>query len=127
MGISVLYLNPIFEAASNHRYNTGDYLKIDPMLGTNEDFRHLTREAESRGIRIILDGVFSHTGDDSVYFNRYGRYNDVGAYQSKNYVVIKACFQIAETFVEILVFVRRAEHKLPVIDVYKRQAPNRSA
>lgn len=84
MGVSVLYLNPIFEAASNHRYNTGDYLKIDPVLGTNEDFKRLTQEAQVRGIKVILDGVFSHTGDDSVYFNRYGRYNSVGAYQSKD-------------------------------------------
>ncbi|MDR1953171.1 MAG: glycoside hydrolase family 13 protein [Clostridiales Family XIII bacterium] len=83
LGISLLYLNPIFEAASNHRYNTADYLKIDPILGTEQDFDELVREAEKLGMRVILDGVFSHTGDDSVYFNRYGRYDGVGAYQSK--------------------------------------------
>lgn len=83
MGVTVLYLNPVSEAASNHRYNTGDYLHIDPMLGTDEDFELLTREAQMRGIHVVLDGVYSHTGDDSVYFNKYGRYDAVGAYQSK--------------------------------------------
>lgn len=68
LGVEVIYLNPIFEAASNHRYNTSDYMQIDPFLGTNEDFSHLCIEAKKRGIKIILDGVFSHTGSDSVYF-----------------------------------------------------------
>lgn len=83
MGVSVLYLNPIGEAPSNHRYNTGDYMHTDPMLGTDEDFELLAREAQVRGMRIVLDGVYSHTGDDSVYFNKYGRYDSLGAYQSK--------------------------------------------
>lgn len=83
IGITALYLNPIVEGASNHRYNTGDYKKVDPILGTAEDFEQLVREAHKRGIRVILDGVYSHTGDDSVYFNRYGRYDSIGAYQSK--------------------------------------------
>lgn len=81
LGVTSLYLNPIFEASSNHRYNTSDYGKIDPILGTNEDFDELCREAERLGIRPVLDGVFSHTGDDSVYFNRYGHYDSVGACQ----------------------------------------------
>ena len=72
MGVSTIYFNPIFESASNHRYNTADYRKIDPMLGTEEDFRELCREANRRGIRIILDGVFSHTGSQSRYFNADG-------------------------------------------------------
>ncbi|MDR1028135.1 MAG: glycoside hydrolase family 13 protein [Clostridiales Family XIII bacterium] len=84
LGVSLLYLNPVFEAASNHRYNTADYLRIDPILGTEDDFDALIREADRLGVRVILDGVFSHTGDDSVYFNRYGRYDGVGAYQSKD-------------------------------------------
>lgn len=83
LGVSCIYLNPIFEAHSNHRYNTADYLKIDPSLGTQQDLCDLIKAAEQRGIGIILDGVFSHTGDDSVYFNKYGRYKSVGAYQSK--------------------------------------------
>lgn len=83
LGISVIYMNPIFEAASNHRYDTGDYHKVDPILGTNEDLRELCAEAKKKGIRIMLDGVFSHTGDDSKYFNKYGNYPGLGAYQSK--------------------------------------------
>lgn len=82
LGVNCLYLNPIFEAHSNHRYNTADYSRIDPLLGTEEDFRTLTAEAAKRGIRVILDGVFSHTGADSVYFNREGRYPTPGAWQS---------------------------------------------
>ncbi|MBQ1469900.1 MAG: 4-alpha-glucanotransferase [Schwartzia sp.] len=84
LGITVLYLNPVFEAQSSHRYDTGDYTKIDPMLGTNEEFSQLCRDAKRAGIRIILDGVFSHTGADSVYFNRYGTYSSTGAFQSRD-------------------------------------------
>ena len=84
LGVTVIYLNPVFEAASNHRYDTSDYMKIDPVLGTEEDFSSLVKTAEKHGIRIILDGVFNHTGDDSVYFNKYGHYPTVGAYQSKD-------------------------------------------
>ena len=83
MGISVIYLNPIFEAYSNHRYDTGDYEKIDPVLGTEEDFRELCSEAGKLGIHIINDGVFSHTGSDSKYFNRENRYPGNGAYNSQ--------------------------------------------
>ncbi len=83
-GVNVLYLNPIFESNSNHRYNTGNYMKIDPALGTEEDFIKLCRDAKKIGISVVLDGVFNHTGDDSVYFNKFGRYKDVGAYQSKD-------------------------------------------
>ena len=82
LGVTMIYLNPVFEAHSNHRYNTADYTKIDPLLGTNDDFTRLCREAKKHGIHIILDGVFSHTGSDSVYFNREGRYNVCGAYNS---------------------------------------------
>ena len=82
LGITAIYLNPIFEAASNHRYDTGDYLKIDEALGTEEDFRSLCAAADTFGISLILDGVFNHTGDDSVYFNRYGTYPEPGAWQA---------------------------------------------
>ena len=78
MGVDYLYLNPIFEAHSNHRYNTADYLNVDPLLGTNEDFETLCAEARKYGIGIVLDGVFSHTGSDSRYFNREGRYGEGG-------------------------------------------------
>ncbi len=82
LGVNCIYLNPIFEAHSNHRYDTADYGKIDPILGTEKDFKNLCKEAKKQDIHIILDGVFSHTGDDSVYFNRKGRYETLGAYNS---------------------------------------------
>lgn len=84
LGVSCIYLNPIFESHSNHRYDTADYEKTDPLLGNEEDFNLLCAEAEKLGIRIILDGVFSHTGSDSRYFNKNNRYSELGAYQSKD-------------------------------------------
>ena len=84
LSVSTIYLNPIFEAASNHRYDTCDYGRIDPMLGTERDFRLLCSEAKKRGIRILLDGVFNHTGNGSRYFNANGWYDTVGAAQSKD-------------------------------------------
>ena len=83
LGVSCIYLNPIFEANSNHRYDTADYKKIDSVLGDEKDFISLCKKAKKLGISVMLDGVFSHTGDDSIYFNKYGRYDSVGAYQSK--------------------------------------------
>lgn len=82
--VTILYLNPIFRAYSNHRYDTGDFMQIDPTFGTEEEFAQLVDECKKRGMRIMLDGVFNHTGDDSLYFNKYGRYNEIGAYQSKD-------------------------------------------
>ena len=82
LGVDLLYLNPVFESGENHRYSTADYEKIDPLLGTNEDFEHLCKEAKKLGIRVVLDGVFSHTGANSRYFNKDGLYPDLGAYQS---------------------------------------------
>ena len=84
LGVNILYLNPIFEAHSNHRYNTADYTKIDPMLGTEKDFVRLCKAAHKLGIKVILDGVFSHTGSDSIYFNREGRYGTGGVWQDRN-------------------------------------------
>lgn len=84
LSVTAIYLNPIFKAYSNHRYDTGDYFCIDPLLGTEEDLKNLISSAENEGIKVILDGVFSHVGSDSVYFNKYGNYDSVGAYQSKN-------------------------------------------
>lgn len=83
LGISVIYLNPIFKAYSNHKYDTGNYEEIDPMFGDEKTFRELCKKARAMGIRIILDGVFNHTGSDSKYFNKKGTYDSVGAYQSK--------------------------------------------
>ena len=79
LGVSCIYLNPIVEARSNHRYDTSDYTKPDPILGTTEDFEHLCAAAKEQGIRILLDGVYSHTGCDSIYFDRYGNYGGNGA------------------------------------------------
>uniref|UniRef100_UPI00402712BD glycoside hydrolase family 13 protein n=1 Tax=Eubacterium sp. TaxID=142586 RepID=UPI00402712BD len=82
LGVTCIYLNPIFAANSNHRYDTADYERIDPLLGTEDDFKSLCRAADKENIKIILDGVFSHTGCDSKYFNMYSHYNSVGAYNS---------------------------------------------
>ena len=82
LGISAIYFNPLFEASSNHKYDTADYKTIDPMFGSNELFRQLCEQARQMGIAIILDGVFSHTGSDSIYFNKEGNYQETGAWQS---------------------------------------------
>ena len=84
LGTTLIYLSPIFEAYSNHKYDTGDYMTVDAMFGGEEALKLLISEAERRGIGIILDGVFNHTGSDSIYFNKNGRYDTVGAYQSVN-------------------------------------------
>ncbi|MBB6625627.1 glycoside hydrolase family 13 protein [Clostridium gasigenes] len=83
LGVSIIYMNPIFEAVSCHKYDTSDYEVIDKMFGTNEEFKELCEEAKKLEIRVILDGVFSHTGSDSKYFNKYGNYPEIGAYESK--------------------------------------------
>lgn len=84
LGVNILYLNPIFEAHSNHRYNTANYTKIDPLLGSENDFKELCKEAEKHSIKVILDGVFSHTGSDSIYFNRERRYGTEGAWNNES-------------------------------------------
>lgn len=84
LGITCIYLSPIFEAASNHKYDTADYGKIDPSFGDETTFKSLCARAEKLGIKIICDGVFNHTGSDSVYFNREKNYGDGGAYQTKS-------------------------------------------
>ncbi len=84
LNVDIIYLNPIFEAHANHRYNTANYLKADPLLGTNDDFAQLCQKAKQLDMKIILDGVFSHTGSDSIYFNKEGRYAQNGAYNSEN-------------------------------------------
>ncbi|MCU0494544.1 MAG: alpha-amylase family glycosyl hydrolase, partial [Chloroflexaceae bacterium] len=84
MGVTAIYFNPIFHAKSNHRYDTYDYMKVDPALGTLGDWRRLVREADRRGIRVILDSVFNHMSSDSPQFDRYGFYDTVGACESAN-------------------------------------------
>lgn len=83
LGVTCIYCNPVFRAFSNHRYDTGDYSQIDPLLGTGEDFTSLCAAAKKLGIHILIDGVFSHTGCDSVYFNRYSHYDSQGAYNTR--------------------------------------------
>ena len=83
LGVNLLYLNPISKSFSSHRYDTGDYKTPDPMLGTEADFAELCRQAHARGIRVILDGVYSHTGSNSPYFNREGQFDSLGAYNSQ--------------------------------------------
>ena len=80
LGVTVLYLSPIFKAASNHKYDTGDYACVDPQFGGDEALLALIASARERGMGVVLDGVFNHTGDDSRYFDRYGTYGGTGAY-----------------------------------------------
>ncbi|MGM9535591.1 MAG: glycoside hydrolase family 13 protein [Intestinibacter sp.] len=84
LGVTVIYLSPVFEAASNHKYDTGNYKKIDPMFGDEKTFKELIDKAAEKGMSIVLDGVFSHVGEDSIYFNKYNHYDSVGAYQSED-------------------------------------------
>lgn len=84
LGVTIIYLCPIFTAPSNHKYDTSNYLEIDPMFGTKETFLKLIDEAKSRNMGIILDGVFNHMGSDSVYFNKENKYDVVGAYNSQD-------------------------------------------
>ncbi|WP_234122774.1 pullulanase X25 domain-containing protein [Clostridium hydrogenum] len=85
LGVNVLYLNPISQSISNHRYDTTDYHNVDPLLGSMDNFVSLAKEAHKRGMHVILDGVFNHVSDDSIYFDRYGKYmakgKPIGAYQ----------------------------------------------
>ena len=81
LGANTLYLTPVFQAASNHKYDTADYRRVDPGFGSDADFARLTSEAAKRGIRVIPDTSLNHTGEDSLYFNRYGNYPGIGAFQ----------------------------------------------
>lgn len=84
MRITAIYLSPVFDAFSNHKYDTGNYFAVDEMFGGEEALTDLCHAAKDYGISIILDGVFSHTGADSIYFNKYEHYNSIGAYQSQS-------------------------------------------
>ena len=83
LGVTAIYLNPVFDAHTNHKYDTGDYETVDSMFGGEKALKELISEAGKRGISVILDGVFNHTGADSRYFNRYGSYRGAGAYGSR--------------------------------------------
>ncbi len=84
LGVKVIYLSPIFEAYSNHKYDTGNYMQVDGGFGGEAALDNLIEKAAERGIKLVLDGVFNHTGDDSLYFNRYGLYPTKGAVQAKD-------------------------------------------
>ena len=83
LGAETIYLSPIFKAYSNHKYDTGDYLAVDECFGGDEALASLLAECEKRGMKVILDGVFNHVGEDSIYFNKFGKYKSLGAFQSK--------------------------------------------
>ena len=82
LGIDTIYFNPIFDAGSNHSYDTQDYYSIDPYFGNQQDWENLVKHADERGVRIVLDGVFNHLSSDSPFFDRYGHYTAVGACES---------------------------------------------
>ena len=82
LGVDIIYLSPIVHSQSNHRYDASDYENVDPYVGSNEDLKHLCDEVHKRGMKIVLDAVFNHTGNDSKYFNEYGTFDTIGAYQS---------------------------------------------
>ena len=82
LGVEIIYLSPICMSQSNHRYDVADYEKVDPYLGSNEDLKSLCDKAHKNGIKIVIDAVFNHTGNDSKYFNEYGNYKTIGAFKS---------------------------------------------
>ncbi len=84
LGVTILYINPLVWSQSNHRYDTSDYEKVDPYAGTNNDLKELCDKAHKLGIKVVLDAVFNHTGNDSKYFNEFGTFKELGAYQSKD-------------------------------------------
>lgn len=84
LGASIIYLSPIVRSQSNHRYDTADYLNVDPYVGCNADLKSLCEAAHKKGMKVILDAVFNHTGNDSVYFNEFGTFENLGAFQSVN-------------------------------------------
>lgn len=86
LGVDIIYISPIVKSQSNHRYDAADYEVVDPYAGSNEDLKNLCDKAHELDMKIVLDAVFNHTGNDSKYFNEYGTYDNVGAYQSQDSV-----------------------------------------
>ncbi len=84
LGVTVIYLNPVFLSPSNHRYDTASYEQVDPILGGDAALADLLAAAHARGMHVILDGVFNHTSSDSIYFDKYSRYPTLGAYESQS-------------------------------------------
>ena len=93
LGVDIIYLSPVVRSQSTHRYDASDYMNVDPYAGTNELLKELCEKAHKKGIKVILDAVFNHTGSDSIYFNQYGTFNSIGAYQveyDENYKGMKS-------------------------------------
>jgi len=82
LGVTTIYLSPVFDAYSNHKYDIGDYMNVDSMFGGDKALCELCSRAKEYDIDVILDGVFNHTGADSIYFNKFGKYHSIGAYES---------------------------------------------
>lgn len=83
LGTSIIYLSPVVHSQSNHRYDTADYENVDPYVGNNDDLKLLCKKAHEKGMYVVLDAVFNHTGNDSIYFNQFKTFNTIGAFQSK--------------------------------------------
>lgn len=84
LGVNIIYLSPIFESPSNHKYDTANYMNVDKGFGGDVALKQLIIDASQNNISIILDGVFAHTGSDSIYFNSYNNYESNGAYNSQD-------------------------------------------
>lgn len=82
LGVTILYLSPIVQSQSNHRYDTADYMNVDPYAGCNENLRCLCEAAHRKGMKVVLDAVFNHTGNDSKYFNEFGTFSNEGAFRN---------------------------------------------
>ena len=83
LGVNTLYLTPIFQSESVHKYDTGNFMQVDPGFGTMQDYLNLVKDAKAKGMHIILDTAFEDTGSNSTYFNRFGAYGSTnGAYQN---------------------------------------------
>lgn len=82
LGVSILYLSPVVHSQSNHRYDAADYENVDPYAGFNQDLENLCKIAHENGMKVVLDAVFNHTGNDSKYFNEYGTFDTKGAFNN---------------------------------------------
>lgn len=123
LGVSILYLSPIVWSQSNHRYDTADYELVDPYAGTNHDLKELCDRAHQMGMKVILDAVFNHTGNDSKYFNEYGTFKELGAYQSKDsqyYSFYRKYIRNNQTFFDYWWGMKN----LPVCDGYSKDWQN---
>ena len=123
LGVSILYLSPIVWSQSNHRYDTADYENVDPYAGTNQDLNELCEKAHEKGMKVVLDAVFNHTGNDSKYFNQYNHFDNLGAYQSnesKYYPFYRKYINNNQTFFDYW----WGMTNLPVCDGYSKEWQN---